>query len=141
MGGRYLVSGADLGMLAGFAKSGFCDKVEETVHQIVDDNYIEDSNDSIENDIKTLRGFFEPMETMLIDCLRTCPKCEGEDLTIDYRVKGEKKYKTDVSQFLKEEPIWDISETKQFYTLNKNILKIHCHTCQYEWWEVPHDER
>jgi predicted nucleic-acid-binding Zn-ribbon protein len=73
--------------------------------------------------------------------IRICPKCGSEDLNIVYRIEGEKDYKNDVSVFLKDEPIWEISQTKQFYTLNRNILKIHCRMCQYEWWEVPHDER
>jgi hypothetical protein len=141
MGGRYLVSGARLGMLAGFAKIGACEEIETEVHSIVDDTYIEDSEETLENDIQTLRGFFEPMEMEEMEYLKTCPKCANDDLNIVYRLKGEKDYKNDVSVFLKEEPIWDISETKQFYTLNRNILKIHCRACQYEWWEKPVDER
>ena len=140
MGGRYLVSGAELGMIAGFAKSNECDEVQKIVHEITDSNYLLDSQESIENDIQELRKDDEPMWKNVPNP-RECPKCGSTYINTRFVEKGKKYYSPNLSEFLKKEPIWEISSTKQFYELNRNILLVHCRDCQYDWWEVPLDER
>jgi predicted nucleic-acid-binding Zn-ribbon protein len=145
MGGRYLVTGAQLGMLAGFAKTEACGEIEKEVHSIVDSNYIGDSIFDLEDDIKSLDNIFDLEEAGILEEeyeeeKRFCPKCGNTDLSLKYVEAGEKKYRTDVSDFIKEEPIWETSTTKQFYILNRNVLVVHCRQCQFEWWEKPLDE-
>jgi len=140
MAGRYLVSGAQLGMIAGLIKGGSNVEAEKEVHNIIDSCYLWDSDNTLEEDVESIRDLDEPFTLEELAHLRSCPKCGNDDLSIKYVEKGKKYYRADVSEFLKEEPIWDISETKQFYILNQNILFIHCRDCQYDWWEKPLDE-
>jgi ribosomal protein L40E len=116
----------------------------EVANNIQEKQYIGESENDIEEDVKLLQNSLEDFEEEDLDYLKVCPKCMSENLNLKYYskgTKGTKFYKNDVPEFLEEEEIWDVSETKQFYTLNRNVILVHCRECHYNWWEIPHDER
>jgi len=51
MGSRYLVTGAQLGMIKGFSKVNKIDEIEELIEEILFKNYIGTSNKTIEEDV------------------------------------------------------------------------------------------
>ena len=51
MAGRYLVTGAQLGLIAGMAKAEMTTKILETTQQIQTDQYVGESEQSIEDDV------------------------------------------------------------------------------------------
>jgi len=137
MGGRYLISGTMLGMIAGLAKSDDCSTIEKMVHETTDKCHVWDSDNILEEDIDELKA----LEKLDIsdEVLKTCPKCGSDNTNVSYYPEGKKFFKTDISPLLYKEPIWKVSETKQFYTLNQEVLIVHCRNCQYEWWEETLD--
>ena len=141
MGGRYLVSGAQLGMIAGTAKASEIEGIDIIMDTIISKQFIYNSDNSLNLDIEEMSGIYEPQTRDEQEYLMTCPKCLSEDVNITYVKAAKKFYHSSVPKFLKEEPIWSVSETEQFFTLKNNALFMHCRLCQYDWWEKPADER
>lgn len=58
MGSRYMVSGVQLGMLKALSQNGDEVAVENLLNEIAEEQHIEDSDDSLEEDIKLTRDLY-----------------------------------------------------------------------------------
>ncbi len=59
MAGRYLLTGAQLGMISGLAKSGDTKEIQDLIDTIQDEQYLRDSFYIVSEDIKDIRNLWQ----------------------------------------------------------------------------------
>lgn len=154
MGGRYLVSGAQLGLIAGLAKTKINTKnnaIIETIDSIVEDQFIESSEADLEDDVfKYQRKFVRESisqpnwgDKSAPEVDVTCPKCGSKDTQVKFIEKGERFFDSKaIEAFKNDDKIFarDKKEPLTHFITIKEYLQLHCRRCQYEWWEDTLDD-
>ncbi len=56
MAGRYLLTGAQLGMISGLAKSGDTEEIQDLIDTIQDEQYLRDSFYIVSEDVKDIKN-------------------------------------------------------------------------------------
>jgi hypothetical protein len=62
MGGRYLVRGTTIGILRAFIESDKMQEALDTLDKVEEDNYLFESNDTIEEDMAQIKQIFKNEE-------------------------------------------------------------------------------